>query len=222
MKTQRGMSTGLVIGIIVVLALLAGGWYYMQSTPASNDASESGEMMEGDAMQKDDAMMKAEGDVMMEGEHMNDGDGAMEGDAMMKTDGDAMMKAETETSFKSAVIAGSSSPLLEFDQRDYEAALNSGKLVMLYFYASWCPTCRVEFGNATRPAFDTYTGDDVVGFRVHYNDNDVTPEMEALAREFGVAYQHTKVFIKGGERVLKSPETWNTERYLREFEAHTN
>lgn len=221
MNTQRGMSTGLIVGIIVVLALLAGGWYYMQPK-SSGDAMESTEMMEGDAMDKDDAMMGTESGAMMDDSaHMEDGT-MVEGDAMMKTDGDTMMETKTETSFNSAVIAGSSAPLLEFDQRDYEAATKSGRLVVLYFYANWCPICKAEFADAVKPAFNSYSGDDVVGFRVHFNDDAVTPEMEALAREFGVAYQHTKVFIKGGERVLKSPESWDKDRYLREFAIYTN
>ena len=38
-----------------------------------------------------------------------------------------------------------------------------------------------------------------------------------LAREFGVAYQHTKVLLKNGKRILKSPETWDKARYLKEI-----
>lgn len=223
MFTQRGMSTGLVIGIVIILALIAGGFYAMNNEDSSESPMEQKEAMVGE--EKGDAMMeKKDGDAMME---KKDGDAMMmkddhnhEGDAMMKKEesGDAM---EKDASFRGAVIAGSSAPLLEFNQRDYETALEHNRVVVLYFYASWCPLCKKEFEN-TKAAFNAYEGDDLVGFRVHFNDGEVTPEMEALAREFGVAYQHTKVFIKDGERVLKSPETWNTERYLNEFAKATN
>lgn len=227
MFTQRGMSTGLVIGVVIILALIAGGFYAMNNEDSSAPAMEE----KGDAM-----MEKKDGDAMMkmeDGTVMSDEDHSMmmekkDGDAMMKDDGEAMMKKEEsgdamkkDASFKGAVIAGSSAPLLEFNQRDYETALAQGRVVALYFYASWCPLCKKEFEN-TKAAFNAYEGDNLVGFRVHFNDGEVTPEMEALAREFGVAYQHTKVFIKDGERILKSPETWNTQRYLNEFAKATN
>ena len=35
----------------------------------------------------------------------------------------------------------------------------------------------------------------------------------ALARQFGVAYQHTKVFVRSGKKILKSPEGWDDKRY---------
>lgn len=210
MFTQRGMTTSLLISIILALLVVLGGGWYLAQKDGSSETADSGEMME-----------EKEGDAMMDsGTEGHSGDTMMEGEAMMeKKDGDTMV--ETETSFRSAVIAGSSSPLLEFDQRDYEAALDSDRVVVLYFYANWCPLCRAEFID-TRAAFDSLRSNEVVGFRVHFNDGDVTPEMTALAREFGVAYQHTKVFIKNGERVLKSPETWSQERYLTEFKNYVN
>ena len=41
--------------------------------------------------------------------------------------------------------------------------------------------------------------------------------LTALAKQFGVAYQHTKVFVKSSTRILKSPEGWDRERYLTEI-----
>jgi len=211
MFTQRGMSMGMVIGIVVVILLLGGGWYLTQKSEPSETAK-SGEMMEA---KTDESMMEGghDGDSMME-----NSDSMMETGASMEMEADAMKK---ETSFSGAVIAGSSSPLLEFNQRDYTAARASGRVVVLYFYANWCPLCKAEFVD-TKAAFNALKDDSVVGFRVHFNDNDITPEMEALAREFGVAYQHTKVFLKNGERVLKSPETWSKERYMQEITKYTN
>ncbi len=178
----------IIAGIVIVIA---GGWYLV----SSKDAAKEGVMMEdghkGDSMMEgDEVMMKKEDDSMM-----------MEGDSMM-------MKA-----FRGEVISGA---LLEYSSEDYKKALASERLVVLYFYADWCPLCKIEFED-TKKAFKDQDIDNVVGFRVHFNDGATTKEMENLAREYGVAYQHTKVFIKNGERVLKSPETWGLERYNEEI-----
>jgi len=120
------------------------------------------------------------------------------------------------TAFAGRVLAGTTAPLLEFAKEDYDKALNSDKLVVLYFYANWCPICKEEIPHL-EGAFNDLTTDRVIGFRVNYNDSDTDNEERNLAREFGVAYQHTKVLLKNGSRVLKSPETWSKERYLSEI-----
>lgn len=104
-----------------------------------------------------------------------------------------------------------------FDEAEYLKAVEEGKVVVLYFYAKWCPTCIQEF-----PYMEDYFKDapeGIVGFRVNFNDGDTDEKEEALAQEFGVAYQHTKVVIKDGERVLKSPEQWSKNRYSEELNS---
>ena len=128
--------------------------------------------------------------------------------------------SDSSVSFSGTVLAGSSSPLLEYNDADYQQALASDRVVLLYFYADWCPICRAEFPKM-QAAFNQLTGDEVVGFRVNYNDNETTDAERDLAREFGVAYQHTKVALKNGERVLKAPDSWDTDRYLEEINTLT-
>lgn len=111
--------------------------------------------------------------------------------------------------------------LLEYNKTDFDAALASDTLIVLYFYANWCPICRLEFPKMQK-AFEELSDDDVIGFRVSFNDNETTVEEEALAREHGVAYQHTKVFIKNGARILKSPEGWDKDRYIQEINKARN
>ena len=125
-------------------------------------------------------------------------------------------KTITTSTYSGTIIAGKSSPLIDFNKADYDVALKTDKLIVLYFYANWCPICRAEVPHLYG-AFDELTTDRVIGFRVNYNDDQTDDNERNLAREFSVAYQHTKVFVKNGQRVLKSPETWDKNRYLSEI-----
>lgn len=120
-------------------------------------------------------------------------------------DNGIMMKLD----FFGQILAGIKSPLLDFNKSDYDKAVASGKLVALYFYANWCPICKAEFPKM-QEAFNQITDDRVVGFRVNYNDDQTDNDEKELAREFGVAYQHTKVFVKNRQRLLKAPESWSS------------
>ncbi len=120
------------------------------------------------------------------------------------------------TEYSGKVLAGSSAKLLDFNKKDFDAAKASGKLVVLYFYADWCPICKQEFPKMQQ-AFDQLQSDKVVGFRVNYKDDFTDADEVALAREHGVPYQHTKVFVRGSQQLLKSPEGWDKQRYLDEI-----
>lgn len=115
------------------------------------------------------------------------------------------------------VLAGSSeSKYVEFTQSEYERALAENKKILLYFYASWCPTCRAE-QPATISAFEELNDPNTIGFRVNYKDSATDSYEEALAEEFAITYQHTKVILVGGKQVLKSLEGWDKNRYLEEL-----
>lgn len=114
------------------------------------------------------------------------------------------------------LLAGTTAPLFVFNKADYDAALKTDKVIVLYFYANWCPICRFEFPTMEE-VFNELSTDNVIGFRVNYNDFSTDNDEKNLAREFGVAYQHTKVFVKNGQRILKSPEGWKKERYITEI-----
>lgn len=118
--------------------------------------------------------------------------------------------------YSGTVLAGSSAKLLDFTQSDFEKAKASDSLIVLYFYADWCPICREEFPKMQQ-AFNELQDGNAVGFRVNYRDDFTDSDEEALAREHGVPYQHTKVFVKNGEQILKSPEGWDKQRYLDEI-----
>ena len=122
-----------------------------------------------------------------------------------------------EKGYTGNVLAGTeATKYLEFNKADYDKALKEKRKILLYFYANWCPLCRAEQPE-TFAAFNEINNLDLIGFRVNYKDSDTDADEEALAKEFGVAYQHTKVILKDGQRVLKAPDSWDKQRYLDEI-----
>jgi len=127
------------------------------------------------------------------------------------------VKAPVVQGYRGTVLAGVESPFLEFNRADYEAALKSNKVILLFFYAKWCPICKEEIKEAYA-AFDDFQTDNVVGFRVNFNDDDTDGDEKALAKEFNITYQHTKVILKNGVQVgTKHVDSWNKLRYLSEL-----
>lgn len=214
----------LLFAIVATLALFVAGC--AQSTTSSDtamakdvDAMEKNDVMVSqDVMIKEDTstsedssdamMVKDESDKMME----------KDSDFMMEESNDSMMKSEDTmmSSYEGEVLAGTTTPYLSFTQSDYDAALAANKKIIINFYASWCPNCREEQAQAIA-AFNQLQNDNVVGFQVNYKDSNTDAAEEALAKEFGITYQHTKVILENGERVLKSTESWNTATYIAEL-----
>lgn len=177
----------IVVVVLVGIAILGIGAYPFMS-----------------ASQKPESMMKQETTMVPSG-------------AMMKKDGDAMMVKESdmETSEKmmkkedTAMETGammektaSTSRYVTYDKAAFEQA--AGTRRVLFFYASWCPTCI--------PADESFSKnvsqlpEDVTLIRVNYNDPDTDQEEKDLAKAYGVTYQHTFVQIDGsGKEVAK----WN-------------
>lgn len=119
--------------------------------------------------------------------------------------------------YQGKVLAGSSSLFLEFNKTDYEKALSEEKIIFLDFYANWCPICRAE-APAIHEGFEGLTTDKVIGFRINYNDSETDSNEKALAKQFNITYQHTKVILKMGKEVLKSLDSWNKETFSKEIE----
>ena len=177
----------------------------MEKNAVLNDGTRV--MTDGKVIRKDGTLfMLNEGEsIWMDGSFMKAGE-------MMEDNDGGMMEA----SYLGKVLAGSTTKYLEFKKADYDKALKENKKILLYFYASWCPTCRAEQPE-TFAAFDEINDSDLIGFRVNFRDSDTDADEEAIAKEFGVSYQHTKVILKNGERVLKAPDSWDRQRYLEEL-----
>jgi len=178
--------------------------------------------MNSDAMEEnDDAVMMEKDDTMIEESDVSV-PSKIEGMEKEEVKNQKMMEQEQDDSspitYAGTVLAGSNAKLLDFTKDDYNKALNTGKPIVLYFYADWCPICKAEIPHLYG-AFNELTTDQIIGFRVNFNDKFTDSDEKELARQFGVAYQHTKVFLKNGQRVLKSPETWKKDRYLSEISS---
>lgn len=172
---------------------------------------------------QDDAMME-DGDVMEEKNNSMIDDTMEEDDAMMEDEvmvGDSMENnymedAMAEDAMYENTLAGSTTQYVEFSQEAYEKALSEEKVILLYFYASWCPTCKAEQPEIFE-AFKSLNLENTIGFRVNYKDSDTDEFETALAKKYGIAYQHTKVILVNGEQVLKAPDSWKKDRYVSEL-----
>lgn len=83
---------------------------------------------------------------------------------------------------------------------------------LLFFYASWCPTCRpvdsdIKANAASIPS-------DLTIFRVNYNDPDTDANEKELAKKYGITYQHTFVLIDTNGNELKKWNGGNFEEIL--------
>ncbi|HVF69322.1 MAG TPA: thioredoxin family protein [Xanthomonadales bacterium] len=121
------------------------------------------------------------------------------GQGLMEKDGDSREKDNTE---EAMMKKEDSSRYVEYSK----AALDQSddKRRVLYFYASWCPTCRIA--DPELSANSSKFPEDVVVLRVNYNDPDTDQEEKDLAKKYAVTYQHTFVQIdEQGNEVT----TWN-------------
>lgn len=106
---------------------------------------------------------------------------------------DAMVKNESTPSSKQYL------PYIK------EALENTkGTRRVLFFYASWCPTCIPADGDFVKNI--SLLPSDVTVIRVNYNDPDTDTEEKALATKYGITYQHTYVQIDASGNVVTK---WN-------------
>lgn len=114
--------------------------------------------------------------------------------------GDTMMQGEDSGSDTRQTPSDGS--YLAYSEANFQAT--SDKRRVLFFYASWCPTCRPA--DKEFQASSDQIPEDVVVLRVNYNDSDTDRSEKALADRYGVTYQHTFVQIdENGNEIAK----WN-------------
>lgn len=101
-----------------------------------------------------------------------------------------------------AVAAGSVASSFAAEHADYtpaafDAALKSGKPILVWVHASWCPTCKAQAPILARIESEPRYGDLMV-FMVDFDS-----QKDALKR-FGVRMQSTLIAFKAGKETGRS------------------
>ena len=92
---------------------------------------------------------------------------------------------------------------LPFDQKAFDAANAAGRPVLVEFFTTWCPVCKIQ-----RP-FLTTLGQNPKYQKIAYFEIDFDRHKD-LARAFRVHKQSTLIVYKGGKEVARS--TGDTNR----------
>ncbi len=109
---------------------------------------------------------------------------------------------------KERVVQKEDKNYVEFNEKDFAQAQSDGKYILLNFYASWCPICRAEEPRI-KEGFKILNNPNVSAFRVNYNDPETDEVEKALAKQYKVTYQHTKVLLDPQQKILLNKiEAW--------------
>jgi len=176
MNTQRGFAA--IIAVVIGVIIIGGGVWYVSF---SNETviPESDEMMEDES-----ATMKEDGDAMMGTD-----------DAMMEKDDSMMMEKEETAMIKEESVMVKEKGSYETYAPEKLARANEGDVV-LFFRASWCPTCKALDADIKANADNIPAG--VTILDVNY-DTQVD-----LKRKYNVTYQHTLVQVDAsGNQIAK-------------------
>ena len=178
-------STGIVIGVIVLVVVIGGIYASMNN---KNDAMMEKEKMEQQAMA--DKKM-AEEKMMMEKKAMEEKETMMK-EGATKTDS-MMKKAETSMMDKSdtRMKAGS----YEAYSPEKVVLASATHDVVLFFRASWCPTCKAV--DADIKANLSKIPPSLAILDVNYDNS------TALKQKYGVTYQHTFVQVDKDGNLIK-------------------
>lgn len=168
-------STNIIITIIVLI-LIAGGSYALVNNQPEDVIVKDESMMKDDMMKKDEVMMKDEmikkDEVMMKDEAM------MKKDDNMMTDKTVMVKGGMYTAYSPEKLANA----------------ESGDVV-LFFKASWCPSCRTV--DADIKSNLTSVPKNLTILELDY---DKTAD---LKKTYGVTSQHTFVQVDKDGKMIK-------------------
>jgi thiol-disulfide isomerase/thioredoxin len=91
---------------------------------------------------------------------------------------------------------------LNYQKEMLQESMDSGKVVLLYFTANWCPTCRAQEPINVSLFKNLKEDTDIVAYKVHILDDETTQEEEVLAKEYGVRLQHSFVLLDAGGEVV--------------------
>jgi len=123
--------------------------------------------------------------------------------------------------YQGEVLAGEATPYIVFHQADYEKAIADGKVILVNFYANWCPICRAEQSEIFE-GFEDLNLSNVVGFQVNFKDDQTDDDEQVLADQFQIPYQHTKVILVDGQEVFKETVQWERKDVLETLSRYAN
>lgn len=175
------------IFFIVLVVLVVGAGIYMSNTNNVSDTNSESKVMTDESSDKmamedkNESMMKEDDKMAMEDDKMAM-DKKDEDESMMKEDDDKMMMASGE--------------YVDYDSELVSRA-NEGDVV-LFFHATWCPSCKT-MDTALKNELSKFPK----GLTVLKVDYDSSSE---LKKKYGVTYQHTFVQVDAqGNAIAK----WN-------------
>lgn len=178
MKGGETNMNKVILGVVVLGGLVVlGGWWYTSNQQATKNQA----MMEEKAMAEKVAMEKTamEKKAMMEKESaMKQPEAMMEKKAETMAKEDAMVKQDDVMMVKGGQYVPYDASKIAFAKE--------GKVV-LFFRASWCPTCRALDANIK--ANLSQIPENVLILDVDYD------KYVDLKKQYGVTYQHTLVQV---------------------------
>ena len=186
------MNTKIVVPVLIVVLVIGLG--YLATNSPENEAvtvNESGS--EAEAMESADVVVAETDDVMEAGDAMMKKE---DGDAMMKKDdGDAMeAMGEGDAMVKEDVMVKEDTGPGTYDTYSADkVAANDGAVI--FFHASWCPTCRALDRDITANATNIPAGLTIL--RANY-DTDI-----ALRQQYGVNRQHAMVQVDAAGNLIQ-------------------
>ena len=171
---QKGFAMPVIIAVVAVVLVLGGIVFYANRSETTDD-----KMAQEKAIMEKEAMEQKEKDAMMKAD-------TTKADSMMKKDetstmdkGDTTMKAGSYESYAPEKVALASAT------HD----------VVLFFRASWCPTCRAVDADI-KVNLSKIPGSLAI-LDVNYDNS------TALKQKYGVTYQHTFVQVDKDGNLIK-------------------
>ena len=197
------MNNQLITAVLIGVITIGGFVYYLNSKPVAHvdmmATSEEPAMMQGDMMMKEEGEMMKH-DVVTEEKTTLSGEGMM-ADNMMAVE-KKMMPTETPTTKTTDMVVAPAKTENAMKEKGayvpFDAALfakaQNGKVV-IFFRASWCPTCKGLDANIRANLASIPDG--VTILDLDYDN------AAALKAKYGVTYQHTMVQVDKNGALIK-------------------
>jgi len=199
-KNEKGSALAISLGLGVVALIIIAYLFSMSQkrevgeTEMMDDLNSETMVEDGDAMMenKDDSMMVEDDSAMME-----EDDSMMEEDDSMMEEDDSMMEEEgSMMESDDSAMMEKSGEYVDYSDETYTKA--AGDKRVLFFHATWCPTCKVANASFLENKEKIPAG-------VSLLKTDYDKENE-LKDKYEISYQHTFVQVdENGNEIAK----WN-------------